>query len=138
MAFRRIFERFSEPAPSLEGRPWDDVRAEFQAWAEKVVSILDSLSRVSVDETVIITLPGGGGGAPPPIVISPDPNELGFTSRRPLAHAHQPADVLGLAADRGVVLAGQTFARSVPPRSDEVVGLLGDAHVILAGQVFGP
>jgi hypothetical protein len=71
VAFKRIFERFSEPAPTLEGRPWIDARAELQGWAEKVVSILDSLSSVTIDETVIVTPPGGGGGVPPPIIIVP-------------------------------------------------------------------
>lgn len=72
MAFKRLFERFSEPAPTLEGRPWIDARAELQGWAEKVVSILDSLSGVTIDETVIVTPPGGGGGGvPPPIIIVP-------------------------------------------------------------------
>ena len=140
MAFKRIFERFSEPAPTLEGRPWIDARAELQAWAEKVVSILDSLSRVSVDESVVVTPPGGGGGGgvPPPIIIVPDPSSLGFTARRPLAHVHPPGEVVGLPGDAPVQLAVQSFARRQAPRSDEVVGLIGDTQVILAGQVFGP
>ena len=72
MAFIRIFERFSHAAPTLEGRPWEEARGEFQEWAEMVVSILDSLSRVSVDASVVVTPPGGGGGGvPPPIIVVP-------------------------------------------------------------------
>lgn len=70
MAFIRLFERFSDPAPTLEGRPWEEVRAEFQGWAEKVVSILDSLSRVSIEDSAVAPIPGGGG-VPPPVVIVP-------------------------------------------------------------------
>jgi hypothetical protein len=139
VAFIRIFSRYSDPAPALEGRTWEEARAEFQSWAEKVVSILDSLSNVEVDASIVIVPPGGGGGAaPPPIMIAPDPSELGFTSRRPAPHTHPPGEVVGLPSDTPSVLAGQVFARRDPLRVDEVRGLLGNVHVILAGQVFGP
>jgi hypothetical protein len=102
-------------------KAWDDAMFELQRYLESLRDSTDITQETltEIEDTITAT-------------------EDALSPRMPTPHTHKPADVLGLPGDGGVILSGQTFARSSPTRSDQVVGLLGDVHVILAGQIFGP